>query len=313
MQALQTLVPVLFMIGLGYVSKIRKWVTPEQEDGASRIVFGLLFPIMVFNLLSSTDLKPETAGIVGMVFLCYCLFYLAGRTLLKRYFQPYSQIAPFLLTTAEGGNLAVPLYLSIIGASSPDAGTPMLLDLAGIFFCFLAIPVLVAASTSQKVDSKKMIERVFRSPMIIAALGGLLVNVCGIYRWMADQTWFPVYSQTLSIATMPIIPVVLYIIGYSLNFSIKIFEPVFKLVSLRVVLFLGIIGLLYFLFPSTMASPHFAAAAWLYFMGPVGFGVLPQISPLLKTENDKSYCSGAISLNMIVTLIIYLWMAVRLS
>ncbi len=83
--------------------------------------------------------------------------------------------------------------------------------------------------------------------------------------------------------------------------------------AVRVLLFAGIIGLLYLLFPATMANQDFAAAAWLYFMGPVGFGVIVQITPLLHTEEERAYCSGVITLNMVVTLVVYVILAVMMG
>lgn len=50
MAALQTLVPVFFMLGLGYLSRVKKWISPEQKAGANTIVFTVLFPIMIFSL-----------------------------------------------------------------------------------------------------------------------------------------------------------------------------------------------------------------------------------------------------------------------
>lgn len=305
MQAMQTLMPILFMAGLGWLSRVRHWVTPEQKGGADRIVLGLLFPIMVFNLLASTSLESSIGGIVVSVLLCYCLYYLLGRTVLKKFFAPYSRIAPFLLTTAEGGNFALPLYLSIVGAGAADAGDPMLLDLAGVIFCFLIIPLLLPAYTDHKVSLKEIGAQILDSPMVIAAASGLLVNVSGLYRWLQGAAWFPVYSQVMAAVQAPIIPIILFIIGYNLSFDRKILKPAARLVVVRILLFLGILALLYLLFPAMMAGRNFAIAAWLYFMGPVGFGVIVQIDGLMKSEDDRSYCSSVISLNMIVTLLVY--------
>ncbi len=277
MQALQTLAPILFMAGLGWLSRTRHWITQEQKEGANQIVFGLLFPVMVFNLLASSTLAPSIGGIVLLVLVCYCLFYLTGRTLLQKWFAPYSGIAPFLLTTAEGGNFALPLFLSIVGTTtaeggnfalplflsivgtqSPNAGDPMLLDLAGVAFCFLIIPLLVARQKDMNVHAGDMVKQMLKTPMVIAAFSGLLVNVTGLYAWAQAAPWFGVYSQVMAMVTAPIIPMILYIIGYNLEFSTRILQPAAKLVAVRLLFFAGILGLLYLLFPAAMADPAFA-------------------------------------------------------
>ena len=51
MRAVTTIFPVIFMIGIGTFSRIRGFITPSQKDGANKIVFNILFPIMIFNIL----------------------------------------------------------------------------------------------------------------------------------------------------------------------------------------------------------------------------------------------------------------------
>lgn len=58
MAALQTLVPVFFMLGLGYLSRVKKWISPEQKAGANTIVFTVLFPIMIFSLFGVCPVAP---------------------------------------------------------------------------------------------------------------------------------------------------------------------------------------------------------------------------------------------------------------
>ena len=55
--SLKALLPVVEMIGLGNLARRFQWITQEQKEGATILVFGILFPIMVFNLLSSTKLE----------------------------------------------------------------------------------------------------------------------------------------------------------------------------------------------------------------------------------------------------------------
>lgn len=96
------------MIVLGYVSKCMHWITPEQKNGANTIVFNLLFPIMIFNLLASTQIE---ADILPMILFIRGLFsvFLSRKERFKKWLAPYERISPYLLTTAEGGNLALPL------------------------------------------------------------------------------------------------------------------------------------------------------------------------------------------------------------
>ena len=44
----------------------------------------------------------------------------------------------------EGGNVALPLYLSIVGTSS----NTVIFDIAGTMICFIVLPVLIAKSAA---------------------------------------------------------------------------------------------------------------------------------------------------------------------
>jgi len=54
-----------------------------------------------------------------------------------------------------------------------------------------------------------------------------------------------------------------------------------------------------------MTEKTYVIAVIIYFMCPIGFALPMQISPLYKNEEDASYTSAFISLNMIITLIVY--------
>ena len=57
MKAIETIFPVFFMIFLGLLSRNKEWITPEQKEGANKIVFNILFPVMIFNVLLTSHIK----------------------------------------------------------------------------------------------------------------------------------------------------------------------------------------------------------------------------------------------------------------
>ena len=67
-----------------------------------------------------------------------------GKFITQHITKKYQKFAPYLLTVVEGGNVALPLYLSIVGQSS----TTVIFDLGGIMICFITIPILIAKEVS---------------------------------------------------------------------------------------------------------------------------------------------------------------------
>lgn len=62
-----------------------------------------------------------------------------------------------------------------------------------------------------------------------------------------------------------------------------------------------------------MVDKTFMIAPMIYFMSPTGFGLLPVIEPLYKSEDDASFTSAFVSIFMIVTLLVYTCIVIFIS
>lgn len=303
MNALITLFPVFFMVALGFISRIKKWVTPEQKSGANTIIFNILFPILIFNVLLTSTIEASAILIVIFIFISYIIAMIVGKCLGKFTGEKYSAFSHYLLTTVEGGNVALPLYTSIVGVAY--ASTTVIFDLAGTIMAFIVIPVLVAKASSEKTSTIDLIKKIFSNSFVIAVGLGLILNFTGVYTILSQTSLIHLYTNTVSTATAPIMGMILFIIGYDLNIDTEKIGALLKLILLRVILFIGIIIGFFILFPTMMADKVFMIAVILYFMCPTGFALPMMVSPLFKDDDDNSFCSAYISLFMIITLIVY--------
>jgi hypothetical protein len=303
MSALSTLFPVFFMIALGFVSKIKNWITPQQKAGANAIVFNILFPIMIFNILLTAKLETSAIFLVGYVFIMFCLMMIIGKLLSKFTGQKYSHVSKYLLTTCEGGNVALPLYISIVGAAY--SSNTVIFDIAGTLVAFVIIPILVAKESAGHTNAKDLIKQIFTNSFVLAVILALILNLSGAYHLLETTSFIDIYTNTISQATAPIVGMILFIIGYDLNIDRKTIVPILKLVMTRVILFTIIILGFFILFPHLMADKIYMIAVILYFMCPTGFAMPMLISPLYKNEDDESFVSAFISIYMIITLIVY--------
>ncbi len=303
MSAITTLFPVFAMIALGTVSRIKGWVTPQQKDGANHIVFNILFPIMIFNILLTAKVNAQTVFIVGYVFIAFCLTLFIG-TLVSRFTgSKTAHFSPYLLTTVEGGNVALPLFTSIVGMAY--ASHTVIFDIAGSLLAFIIVPVLVAKSTAASPDKKVLLKQIFTNSFVIAVLAGLLLNVTGIYDLLSQSAWLDLYTKTVSQMTGPIVGMILFIIGYNLKINPETLSDLLKLLLVRLILFMAIIAGFFILFPELMADQIYMIAVLIYFMSPTGFAMPMLIAPLNKDEQDVDFQSAFISLYMIVTLVVY--------
>ena len=301
MAALTTLFPVFFMLGLGLFSRIRGWISSDQKAGAYNIVIKLLFPILIFNLIFTTKFEFSHLSIAGYVAAAYIGCIAVGKLAAGFTGKKYAHISPYLLATNEGGNIALPLYLSIVGASS----NTIIFDLGGSFTCFILMPVLVARQSAAGAGWKELLTSMLTNSFIAAVLLGLVLNLTGVCTLLENSAFYDLYAGTVSLATAPIIGIILFSLGYDLQIDRKTLPSISRLIVVKVILSAAIIAGFFVLFPSLMADKIFMTAVLIYFSCPTGFGVPPIISPLFKSQDDSAYASSFISIYMIITLTVY--------
>jgi predicted permease len=301
MQALTTLFPVFFMLALGFICRQKGWITPAQKDGANAIVFNILFPILIFNLVCSASIEMDSLKIVGYVLVMFILAIVVGKLVAKKLDPKHAHFIPYLLSCIEGGNVALPLYLSIVGASS----NTVIYDLAGTCMAFMIVPVLVAKEASSSSSAKEMIKNIFSNTFVITVILALFLNLTGLYSLAINSAFGDMITATFSTATQAIVPMILFILGFDLSIDKETIGPILKVAALKTIYFAIVIAGFFLLFPTKMADKTYMMAPIIYFMSPTGFGLFPVISPLYKDEDDASFTSAFVSIYLIITLIVY--------
>lgn len=301
MAALTTLFPVFFMLGLGMVAHRREWVTPEQKAGANAVVFTLLFPIMIFNILCGAVIDSSKLAVIGFVFGVFLVAIVLGRLVAPFTGKEYAHFSPYLLTTIEGGSVALPLYTSIVGPSS----NTVLFDLAGVAICFIVVPILVAREGSKGASPRDMVVNIFTNSFVIAVIAGLTMNFTGAYFALLASPFGEMYTNTVGQATQAIGPMILFCLGYDFSIDKSTVAPLAKLALVKAVFYGLVIGAFFLLFPSLMADKLFMMGVLIYFMSPTGAGLVPIISPLYKRDGDASFASAFIPLYLVITLVVY--------
>ena len=139
MKAVTTLIPVFTMIFLGFLANRKQWLNTEHTKGAKNLVFDILFPILIFNILFTTKLPEGAAVLIAYVTAAFIICFLIGKLVSSWIGKEYSAVTPFMLTTCEGGNVALPLYLTLVSAAY--ASNTVTFDISGTIIAFVAVPI----------------------------------------------------------------------------------------------------------------------------------------------------------------------------
>lgn len=303
MEALNTLFPVLFMIAFGAVARWRGWLTPEQKNGANTLIFDLLFPVMVFHLMFTVTIDRSVALMVGYELIAFTLMVLLSRKLSGFMGKDYTHVTYLLMGTFEGGNVALPLYLSI----RPGSSNTVILDIANCVMCFVVLPVIIARFTAGGSSSPKTILKgLFSSSFMVAVILGLSLNLLGGYRFLQTTPLFSLYTGTVSQITTPIVGCILFILGYNLSINRETLGVILRMSLVKTALDLLLIGSFLLLFPQQARERDFLMALLIFFLSPTGFGTLPVLKPAFRSPKDEELTASFMSSYIVVTLVVYI-------
>ncbi len=217
MSILATIVPIFAVIAIGMTAKARGLLPPEFLAAANRLVFYLAIPAMVFSAIARASLevhfKPLVAAVTLGAMLAACILAWIAAAIVRM--EPRRRGA-FIEDSFHGNQgyigLAVALYFlgpEGLARASILTGFMMILNNS------LGVVVLQlhAPAGGHGAGGFEAAARMAKNPVILSALGGLLLSASGVGL-------HPVLDRSLAILSGMALPLALLIIGASLSFDL---------------------------------------------------------------------------------------------
>lgn len=304
MQAISTIFPVFFILFLGIHARKKGWINHEQNNGLKTIALDILFPFLIYHIVATSVLDRNIALEIVYLIAVWILVYFFGKMVCRMLPENIREISPFLLLTCEGGAVALPLYLSIVGSSYILNLIPF--DLAGIMINFIFVPTVLQIRRKEELKLLPLVKKVISAPFVIAALLAVITNLTGLQRLLSQSSAFgPIYENTMNAIIAPVSGLILFSLGYSIRLKKGYLSSLFKLAVIRLIFCSGIIASFFLIFPEKMESPIFSLGVILYFYCPTGFPVPLQIREILDTDEKEEFVSAFISLFLLIALVVY--------
>lgn len=304
MQAISTIFPVFFILFLGIHARKKGWINHEQNNGLKTIALDILFPFLIYHIVATSVLDRNIALEIVYLIAVWILVYFFGKMVCRILPESIREISPFLLLTCEGGAVALPLYLSIVGSSYILNLIPF--DLAGILINFIFVPTVLQIRRKEELKLLPLVKKVISAPFVIAALLAVITNLTGLQRLLSQSSAFgPIYENTMNAIIAPVSGLILFSLGYSIRLKRGYLSSLFKLAVIRLIFCSGIIASFFLIFPEKMESPVFSLGVILYFYCPTGFPVPLQIREILDTDEKEEFVSAFISLFLLIALVVY--------
>ena len=304
MQAISTIFPVFFILFLGIHARKKGWINHEQNNGLKTIALDILFPFLIYHIVATSVLDRNIVLEIVYLIAVWILVYFFGKMVCRILPESIREISPFLLLTCEGGAVALPLYLSIVGSSYILNLIPF--DLAGILINFIFVPTVLQIRRKEELKLLPLVKKVISAPFVIAALLAVITNLTGLQRLLSQSSSFgSIYENTMNAIIAPVSGLILFSLGYSIRLKKGYLSSLFKLAVIRLIFCSGIIASFFLIFPEKMESPVFSLGVILYFYCPTGFPVPLQIREILDTDEKEEFVSAFISLFLLIALVVY--------
>ena len=216
MEVLEIVLPVLAMIILGILC--RKWKLLDQSgvNNMKTLVTNIMLPVAIFHALATAEYSGKIGILVLIMFVMLLISFGAGFWMKRFMDEPYKKYLPFLICIYEGGMMAYPLYTSLCG--SENLSQIAVLDIAGLLFGFsVYMGMLGQTENGEKINAKSLFYSALKTPAFIGTVLGIIAGLTGLINRLMDSSFGPGYLSAESILTTAITPIILIVVGYSME------------------------------------------------------------------------------------------------
>ncbi len=301
-QAINRVLPIFFLILLGQGIRRRNILADATMDGLRKVVVNLALPAVLFISFLQIQLKSSYAAVFIMIF-SLCLSLLGVGWLLKRLFHIPHDYFPFLMTGFEYGMLGVSLFGSAYGVAK--IGYIAVVDLGHEFFIWFVFLGLLLMRRDGLQNVRQLGQSFLRSPVTLAIVAGLVLNALGgqtvLFQWPVTGAMM----ATLQFLGNLAIPLILLIVGYSIQLDRQGLKEALVVVLLRLVILLPLaVGInVVFIRQWLHLEPLFEAALFTLLILPPPFILPLYVRP--EQVDEKRYINNVLILHMLVSIAIY--------
>lgn len=296
-------IPVFFLLGIGALLRTRGVLNETVVDGLKRIIINTALPAILFLSFLTMHLEWSMLGLFAAVFIFCILLYGAGFLIEKSRWNPYP-LSAFFFTGFEFGMVGVALYTSIFGAE--NLHYMLLLGLGHEFFIWFVYAPLLEARNHASIQYSRVLRSFFSSPIILAIIAALLLNLSGIGEWLTRFQLIGGVLHGVEMLSMLTTPLILLAIGYQLEFRDMNWTAAMRLIGLRLLL-VGVLGTVLFMVTLHWIMPVSRLLGYAF----LTFLLLPPpfIIPVFlggKLEKEAYFYNNVLVLFTPVTLLLYI-------
>ncbi|HUX37146.1 MAG TPA: AEC family transporter [Rectinemataceae bacterium] len=290
--------PLFGMLAAGYFFKRRSILGPDTVAGIKTLVAKLTLPAVVFGAFSAVRLDKAAAVTFVAIFIALAIAF--GIALGLEALGGKKSPRPFLMTAFEAGMLGFPLFGILYGLDKIPRMA--IADLGEIFFTFFILIPFMDIRSGGKRGLGPIFHRIVRNPVIWAVILGLASAAFGLGGFFTGTLGGRVISTSIAFAAAPTGFLILFVVGYNLDFSRKKLGWALPTILLRYVVMVPLLFAAKFVigaFGGSGVDSYLILAVTVLFIMPPSFAI-----SIFSRGEDSEYISTTISLNTLITVIL---------
>jgi hypothetical protein len=300
-EILSQVAPIIIMLGIGFLFKKNNIFPPDTVEGLKKVVFYVTLPVVLFGAFYNVKYNFS-------VFICfitiyiYCALAMILGFIIKKFFHLKQNMFPFLLTAFEAGMLGYALFSIAYGAENISKFATV--DLGQTVFVYTIMMTTLYFQTSGKDGIKMTLKNMSSTPAFWGVFVGIIIGISGLGMLINSSSAGPMVSNIIKFIGGPTGALILLIVGYELEFSaLNIQGAIITIISrLVIVLPLGFATWAIISKLTNSTDILLRSALMILFILPAPF-VIPLF---VDSPNEKEYIATTLSLNILVTLILYI-------
>ena len=179
--ALNVVLPLLMLVAVGYVLKMKQFFSEVTLKQMNKLVFTLLIPASLFKSIMTSSIQDALrieylffvlAGVAAMIISGVIL----GETCCER--QDQKGVMAQAIFRGNTVLFGIPVVSMLYPDQSIVLTTSMIAIVVPIFN--LCAVVVLQLHAGMKTDVKSLVLKVLKNPMVIATLCGFSLKICGI-------------------------------------------------------------------------------------------------------------------------------------
>lgn len=288
------ILPVLLMLPIGMICRKTGVIKKAGVDGLKALVVNITLPAVLFKAFYSTTYTTANI-IITVTMFAVCLAALGIGFLFKRAARLPMRTSPFLMTGFEAGMLGYALYTLLFGAE--NIASFAMVDLGQVLFVFTVFLSLLKKDESGSFG--QTLQSMAKSPVLVSIVLGVIIGATGLGAQLGSTPDGDIISHAFDFIAAPTAVVILFVVGYELQFSLAGIGAALAAVFSRFVV-MALLGaaVIFGLGALMPMSENLKWAFVLMFMLPP-----PYVLPVYVADDSESaFVSTTLSLSTVLSL-----------